>query len=74
MLDIITKIEAVPENVLSKPGKNWLEEIVQLNNGWAIDVCKLGGGWYLVEKDRNGYGRPTPIEVFDLVESNDLFC
>ena len=73
MQTLIAKIEALPTNVLGAAGKCWLEEIVQLNQDWAVDVCDLGGGWYLIEKDRNGLEQPTPIEVFDLVEGTDLF-
>lgn len=69
MLTLTEKIAAIPTDVLSAPGRALLDEIVQLNTDWAVDVVDLNGQWFLVEKNRFAGDKFTPIEVFDLEEA-----
>jgi hypothetical protein len=66
------KLAAIPENVLSAPGRALLHEILDLNTDWAVDVQDIDGQWFLVEKNPFDGDQFTPIEVFDL-EENALF-
>ena len=74
MNTLFAKLHALPEEVLSAPGRDLLEEILRLNTNWAdeVDIEQLDGNWYLVDKG-NDIGNITPIEVFDLQESGNLF-
>ena len=74
MIDFSSKLRAIPETVLSAPGRALLTEIVELNRGWDVDVQELAGEWFLIEKDADGIAQPTPIEIFHLVEETYLFC
>lgn len=69
MTTLASKIAAIPETVLSAPGRALLNEIIDLNRDWAVDVQTINGQWFLVEK--NAYREPelTPIEVFNLEEN-----
>jgi hypothetical protein len=72
MMTLAEKIAAIPADVLSAPGRALLDEIVQLNRDWAVDVVDLNGQWFLVEKNRFDGEKLTPIEVFDLEENTLL--
>ena len=72
MNTITAKLAAIPEAVLSAPGRALLDEIITLNSDWAVDVLTINGHWFLVEKNRLPEPDLTPIEVFNL-EENTLF-
>ncbi len=73
MWDLIAKVDTLPTNVLGAPGKALLGELIECNAGWAVDLIELKGEWFLIEKDKNGFEQPVPIEMFELEESNELF-
>ena len=72
MTTIAVKLAAIPEEVLSAPGRALLNEIMTLNTDWAVDVLTINGHWFLVEKNQIQESDLTPIEVFNL-EENTLF-
>ncbi len=63
-------IDAVPETVLSQPGRNLLKEILEINTDWKVDFAEIDGAWFLIDKARNGVDSLTPIEIFELEETN----
>jgi hypothetical protein len=70
MTTLTEKIAAIPEDVLGAPGRALLQEILALNNDWAVDVVTLNGQWFLEEK--NPQAELTPIEIFNLEENTFL--
>jgi hypothetical protein len=70
MSQLTTKLAAIPTNVLGTPGRALLEDLLQLNVDWAVDVVDVDGHWFLVEKNQTVIEDFTPIEMFNLEEAN----
>lgn len=70
MSHLAAKLAIIPTDVLGTPGRALLEDLLQLNVDWAVDVVDVDGQWFLVEKNQTALEDFTPIEMFNLEEAN----